>query len=141
MGTSMSSATVPDNGPMLMASVGSNNRANLAILYAEWGEERVAVGVEDEAIVVDAEDGTLDPNHDGAIGVGDGEVAFPEAHHLLLHRELHHGAQKCAATTGAGAMTPPVGSGGGGAGRCGCGAAIGDRLALVCVWLLGVCRL
>lgn len=39
---------------------------------------------------MDADQGTLDRDNDGAVGVGDGEVALPEAHLLLLHRQLHH---------------------------------------------------
>lgn len=52
-------------------------------------EEGISVGVEEEAAVVDADEGALDPDHDGAVGVGDGEVALSQAI-LLLHAQLHH---------------------------------------------------
>ena len=54
------------------------------------GEDGLAGGVEEDAAVADAEDGALDPQHDGAVGVGDGEVAVGEADGLLGHRQGHH---------------------------------------------------
>lgn len=40
--------------------------------------------------MADTEDGALDLQHGGAVGVGDGEVAVGEADGLLGHRQGHH---------------------------------------------------
>jgi hypothetical protein len=53
-------------------------------------EDGLPGGVEQHAAVADAEDGAPDPQHDGAVGVGDGEVAVGEADGLLGHRQRHH---------------------------------------------------
>ena len=52
-------------------------------------EEGIAAGVEEDSAVVDADEGALDRDHNGAVGVGDEEAPLPEAE-LLLHVQLHH---------------------------------------------------
>ena len=53
------------------------------------GEEGLAGGVEQDATVVDAEDGAADAEHFSAVGVGDDEVPTGEADGLLGHRQRH----------------------------------------------------
>ena len=54
------------------------------------GEDGLPGGVEEHAAVADAPDAALELQHDGAAGVGDGEVAAAEARDLLGHRQRHH---------------------------------------------------
>ena len=53
------------------------------------GEEGLAGGVEQDAAVVDAEDGAVDTEHFSAVAVGDDEVSTGAADGLVGHRQRH----------------------------------------------------